>query len=167
MQGNGGPTETHALLVGSPAIDSGDDAACPATDQRGVARPVDGDLDGTPRCDIGAYEFVPEEHTVTGSVRLEARTGHNGVSVTTSGQAPVLTDVNGNFQIVVLSGVYTITVEKDGFLTAVRPEVVVDRDTVLPELLLLEGDVNGDGVIDVNDLAFTAKNQGKAASSWP
>ncbi len=35
---NGGPTWTHALLAGSPAVDAGDDAACPATDQRGVAR---------------------------------------------------------------------------------------------------------------------------------
>jgi CSLREA domain-containing protein len=50
---NGGPTMTHALLPGSPAIDAGDDAACPATDQRGVARPQG---DG---CDIGAFEFEP------------------------------------------------------------------------------------------------------------
>jgi hypothetical protein len=47
---NGGPTPTHALLDNSPAIDAGNNANCPATDQRGVARPV-GDS-----CDIGAYE---------------------------------------------------------------------------------------------------------------
>jgi hypothetical protein len=47
---NGGPTPTHALLDNSPAIDAGNNANCPATDQRGVARPV-GDI-----CDIGAYE---------------------------------------------------------------------------------------------------------------
>lgn len=40
----------------SPAIDSGDDATCPATDQRGGARPVDGNGDGVARCDRGAYE---------------------------------------------------------------------------------------------------------------
>ena len=54
---NGGPTQTHALLAGSPAIDAGDNAACPATDQRGVARPQDGDGDGAAVCDIGAYEL--------------------------------------------------------------------------------------------------------------
>ncbi len=49
---NGGPTSTHALLVGSPAIDSGDNASCPATDQRGFDR-----TDGL--CDVGAFEYIP------------------------------------------------------------------------------------------------------------
>jgi len=47
---NGGPTATHALLAGSPAIDAANDAACPVTDQRGVTRPQGA------HCDIGAYE---------------------------------------------------------------------------------------------------------------
>ena len=47
---NGGPTQTHALLAGSPAIDAGDDAACPAIDQRGVARPQGS------HCDTGSVE---------------------------------------------------------------------------------------------------------------
>ena len=50
---NGGPTLTHALLAGSPAIDAGDDSLCPATDQRGVSRPLGA------HCDIGSFEFVP------------------------------------------------------------------------------------------------------------
>ena len=54
---NGGPTFTHALLPGSPAIDAGSsDCPPPGTDQRGAARPGDGDGDGTATCDIGAYE---------------------------------------------------------------------------------------------------------------
>jgi CSLREA domain-containing protein len=50
LQDNGGPTPTHALLPGSPAINTGDNAGCPATDQRGVARPQD------LICDIGSFE---------------------------------------------------------------------------------------------------------------
>src|SRR5207248_359133 len=55
---NGGPTETRALLPGSPAIDGGTNAGALATDQRGVARPSDGNGDGTPTVDIGAFEVA-------------------------------------------------------------------------------------------------------------
>lgn len=48
---NGGPTPTRALSAGSPALDAGNDAACPGTDQRGVLR-------NQGSCDIGAYERV-------------------------------------------------------------------------------------------------------------
>jgi hypothetical protein len=58
LQDNGGPSLTHALLAGSPARDKGSPAtpgsgagACPASDQRIVARTLGG------RCDVGAYEF--------------------------------------------------------------------------------------------------------------
>jgi CSLREA domain-containing protein len=54
---NGGPTATHALLPGSPALDAGNPAlpgsgptACATTDQRSVARPYAG------ACDMGALE---------------------------------------------------------------------------------------------------------------
>jgi len=58
LQNNGGTTETHALAIFSPAID-GCTQYVVVTDQRGVLRPVDGDLDGTADCDVGAYEYVP------------------------------------------------------------------------------------------------------------
>ena len=47
LANNGGPTDTQALGAGSPALGGG--ANCPATDQRGVARPANG-------CDIGAFQ---------------------------------------------------------------------------------------------------------------
>jgi len=101
---NGGPTLTHALLPGSAAIDAGDNTNCPATDQRGVSRPLDGDGDTVTACDIGAFEF---ENTPAGSnvvVRLEdAATGAMTVeltyaqvaqpgttSLTTSGSGPAI-----------------------------------------------------------------------------
>jgi len=52
LANNGGNTLTLALLAGSAAIDAGNDAVCPGTDQRGVARPQG------KHCDVGAYEFV-------------------------------------------------------------------------------------------------------------
>jgi hypothetical protein len=65
---NGGPTHTHALLFDSPAIDAGDNAGCPSTDQRGVQRPIDGDRDNFAICDIGAYEFEPGPPITPGAV---------------------------------------------------------------------------------------------------
>lgn len=56
---NGGTTFTHALKSNSPAIDAGWADSCLSVDQRGVLRPVDGDLDGTANCDIGAFEYFP------------------------------------------------------------------------------------------------------------
>ena len=50
LDDNGGPTETHALLLGSPAIDTGGDNPASPTDQRGLARPQGS------ASDIGAYE---------------------------------------------------------------------------------------------------------------
>jgi len=46
---HGGPTETLALVSGSPAIDAAG-PSCPAFDQRGAARPAGA------ACDAGAYE---------------------------------------------------------------------------------------------------------------
>ncbi len=56
LRDNGGPTRTHALLAGSTAIDRGDNSGAPGTDQRGVARPRDGDGNGSKIVDIGAFE---------------------------------------------------------------------------------------------------------------
>ncbi len=56
LANNGGPTQTHALLLGSPAINTGNNSNATglATDQRGgsFARRVNGIVD------IGAFEFV-------------------------------------------------------------------------------------------------------------
>jgi hypothetical protein len=57
LQDNGGSSPTHALLLGSPALDAGNPTtpgsggnACPSTDQRGIPRPQGR------ACDIGSYE---------------------------------------------------------------------------------------------------------------
>jgi hypothetical protein len=76
LTNNGGPTPTMALLPGSPAIDAGNTAAAPTTDQRGQPRPV-----GL-AADIGAYEYgttpqlrigLPQPSTV--EVRLSDASG--------------------------------------------------------------------------------------------
>ena len=84
LAANGGPTETQALLAGSPAIDHGAAASCPATDQRGVARPVG------MACDSGAYEgseVDPPAPPLPLAIGIEpsAPTTSDPVSITVSG----------------------------------------------------------------------------------
>jgi hypothetical protein len=59
LRDNGGPTWTHALRPGSPAIDIKEDhrPRPSANDQRGQRGPVDGDGDGELANDVGAFEL--------------------------------------------------------------------------------------------------------------
>ncbi|MFZ5912434.1 MAG: choice-of-anchor Q domain-containing protein [Chloroflexota bacterium] len=77
---NGGPTQTMALLPGSPAIDAGDDATCAdapvdGLDQRGVARPQG------PHCDIGAYEAQDVTPPTVQSITLASANPTSAASV--------------------------------------------------------------------------------------
>ena len=67
---NGGPTLTHALQTGSPAINRGDPAA-PPQDQRGYGRL------GVP--DVGAFEFDGVAPSTLGNISTRAfvQTGDN------------------------------------------------------------------------------------------
>jgi CSLREA domain-containing protein len=65
LKDNGGPTLTHHLQPGSPAIDAGDSSGCEdaegndlTIDQRGFVRPVNGDGSADVVCDIGAFEAL-------------------------------------------------------------------------------------------------------------
>jgi hypothetical protein len=72
LAANGGPTRTHALAAGSPAIDAGNNVAALLTDQRGA---------GFPRvlgvaADIGAFEgVVAAVPTAPSPVPAPARSG--------------------------------------------------------------------------------------------
>ena len=111
LQNNGGPTATHALLPGSPAIDAGTNTGCPTTDQRGISRPQ-----GV-ACDIGAYErIIPKTPVIIrafpagGSTTVDGWQNANtaftlnaftsaacGGTFTPLGSVSVTTDGNGYF----------------------------------------------------------------------
>jgi hypothetical protein len=65
----GGPTQTFALLPGSPAIDAGTGSGAPATDQRGISRPQGAAVD------IGAFESRGFTLGITGGDNQQGLTG--------------------------------------------------------------------------------------------
>jgi hypothetical protein len=92
LQDNGGPTETHALRPGSPAIDAGS-LDCPPTDQRGEARPVGA-------CDIGAFELGAEEVPVLGvEIDLKPGSDPNCVNPDATGLVAVITLGNADLDV--------------------------------------------------------------------
>jgi len=70
LQDNGGPTFTHALLPGSPAIDKGNSFG-DTTDLRGRMRPYDfpaiANASGGDGSDIGAFELNPPQLNIARS----------------------------------------------------------------------------------------------------
>ena len=111
---NGGATLTHALLPSSPAIDTGSNATCPATDQRGVARPYDGDGDSTATCDIGAVEAqhqltIADVSIVEGSVG--SKTAVFTVTLTPSNSQVVTVDYTTANDSATAGSDYTTTVD--------------------------------------------------------
>ncbi len=125
LQDNGGPTLTHELLEGSPARDGVADGYCTvSTDQRGAPRPVDGDDNGTPLCDIGSFEADAPLQTVE-------------LAIEKSGQP---NPVYAGEELV-----YNIAVTNNGTSTA-DPVQVVDT---LPAEVSYQSDTAGCAVIDV------------------
>jgi hypothetical protein len=58
LQNNGGPTFTHALLPGSPAIDAGNPSFTPPPDYDQRDCPFDRVFNG--RIDVGSFESQPQ-----------------------------------------------------------------------------------------------------------
>jgi hypothetical protein len=66
LQDNGGPTKTHALLAGSPALNAGDPSQLGVADQRGVVR--------TGGVNIGAYQASASAFVLTAPATATAGT---------------------------------------------------------------------------------------------
>jgi hypothetical protein len=83
---HGGPTQTMALAVTSPAVDKGS-AFGLATDQRGVLRPIDfpaipnSSAPGSDGSDIGAFELQPANDISLGTLKKNKRRGTAKLSV--------------------------------------------------------------------------------------
>jgi hypothetical protein len=108
LQDNGGPTQTMALLPGSPAIDAGSNALAVdainhplSIDERGVARIVNGTVD------IGAFE------SRSFSIALTSGSGQSA-TVNTGFLNPLVVTVTSPYGDPVQGGVVTVTAPAGG-----------------------------------------------------
>ena len=96
LQDNGGFTLTHLPLGGSPAIDAGTATGPPMVDQRGRARPLDGNGDTTFAVDIGAVEVEPDTLVHAPDLGNPQETS----AETRGSDQAVAMDANGNYVVV-------------------------------------------------------------------
>jgi len=148
LRSNGGPTQTLALLPGSPAIDHGSAAHDPATgnplttDQRGFARPIDDpnttDAAGGNGSDIGAFEYLshqamcsptpnttmvawyPFDETI-GALSANLATGNTGANV--GGPTPISGKVAGALRF---DGVASYVESPSTIVTNIGPAGLTD-----------------------------------------
>lgn len=155
LASNGGATETMTLQPDSPAIDAGNpappgstDTACQPTDQRGVARPQDGNGDGVIRCDIGAYELegtvsptpTPTPSVFTVVLDIKPGSSTNPINLKSKGVIPVAILSSASFDA------RAIDFKTICFGDAQDPS---QRDCSEAHSIAHWQDVNGDGRIDM------------------
>ncbi len=137
------------ISSGSPALDAGNDTACPSTDQRGVTRPQGS------HCDIGAYEYQAKiERDTTGVFRPsngllylknQNTTGFADLALNygLGGDYPVVGDWDGN-------GDATIGIYRNGYFYLRNSNTIGFADMVFAFGQLgdqpVAGDWNGDGI---------------------
>jgi predicted outer membrane repeat protein len=167
---NGGFTQTMALRQGSPAINAGDDARCPATDQRGISRPYGS------HCDLGAYEYDKKNgndatgvfRPTNGALYLKNQntTGFADVQINygIAGDYPIVGDWDGN-------GTVTIGIYRNGSFYLRNENTIGFADTVFPfgqpGDQPVAGDWDGDGITTVGvyrNGTFFLRNQNNSGA---
>lgn len=144
LQNNAGPTHTHHLLIGSPAIDKGFSFGL-TTDQRLLTRPVD-DPTITPAAggnnsDIGAFEKVyaitAADVSLGGRVTTSVGRGIRGARVTVEGGSlssprTAMTGPFGyfNFEGLTAGETYIITVYSKRYIFNVPTRAVTLGDSL-------------------------------------
>ena len=113
LQDNGGPSQTHAVLFGSPARDTGTNFGAAATDQRGFARVFDGDGNGVPTVDIGAFESGFTVNTFADSFDINEGDRSSADADGNSSLRAAIMEANalvGDDTILLIPGTYRLTI---------------------------------------------------------
>ncbi|MEW6379789.1 MAG: cohesin domain-containing protein [bacterium] len=122
----------------SPCIDAGTGSEAPDEDKDGESRPYDGDCDGTPEVDIGAYEYRDDQQPVPDLDPLPAVRGDCQLALTpptaTDDCAGPITAVTDKPLLYTSQGTFSVTWTYDdghGNITR-QDQTVVVQDTTPP-----------------------------------
>jgi hypothetical protein len=145
-----GPAQIEQLLktTGVPLVDSKNGLSFPRINALAAVQAA---LAQTPRL-------------LTGRVDLQARADDAGTRVTV-GLWEAYTDSDGAFSLSLAPGPYAVSVARPGYLTSETTVNVnaVAPSTAAPPVLLLGGDGNVNGEVDLADLVVVAANYGQAS----
>ena len=154
---NGGPSRTHALLPGSPAIDAGNSTL--TTDQRGFTRPVDfsaiANATGGDGSDIGAFELqeLPNLIVTTASdviaddgvtsLREAINFANSGTTPADTDNDPLTTDTI-TFDASVFNGEAADVIRLNGTELSISETLIIDGTTGTD--IVITADANDDDV---------------------
>ena len=108
-------------------------------------------IDFTPQ--NGTIEVIADCAVISGQVALQGRTGHAGIVVTSSTGALTQTATDGSFSIAAGGA---LTFEFPGYLSAQTGPLDAALAAGPGVVTLLAGDINGDDIINILDLAYIA-----------
>jgi hypothetical protein len=151
LQDNGGPTQTHALLAGSPALNAGDPAQLGVADQRGVVR--------TGGVNIGAYQASAAAFVLSAPDTVTAGTPFDVIvkAVDVFGQTALGYPGTVSFSAsdrdpgVVLPGAYTFTAADQGTHTFSGGFTLITPGTWALTATDSAGGLSASALVTVND----------------
>ena len=125
---------------------------CNATDGDPLGHVYDNEEDA----DCNTCGMIREKHTVTGAVSDGSSTIKDATVKLVKDSTVVSAEINedGSFEIKSNLDSFDVVIEKPGCLTYTIKNVEADGDVELPEILLVNGDVNGDGAVNSDDLNY-------------
>lgn len=145
LANNGGPTQTHALLAGSPALNAGGNALIPGgvtTDQRGSARMESGTVD------IGAFELdvTPPSLTINQAAGQTDPTISTPVRFTVVFSEAVTSFTTGDVTLSGSAGATTVTATGSGSAYQVAVTGMTRTGTVIATIAAnVAPDISGNG----------------------
>ena len=158
---NGGPTMTHALLPGSPAIDAG--LTTLTTDQRGFTRPVD--LASVPNAaggngaDMGAFEAqeLPSLIVTTAADAVDETDGVTSLreAIHFANSKPGADTIT--FDSNVFTGGNASLIRLNGAELEITDTLTINGTTATN--VVITGDANDDDVTDANNVTDVAASQ--------